>query len=146
MVCLGCLGWGWIWIQWITSFENRQAGEIASTMTIDAMLVTVADNISVHLSIPGEPVSQPRHRVRRLFSSGSGRVLFCDPAATQKREVKASIRSALVGVGVVDFPVVQQRQVKVTADFHVADARKDIDNLLKFIVDAIKSVATVWSK
>ena len=109
-------------------------------MTIDAMLVTVADNVSVHLTIPGEPLSQPRHRVRRLFSSGSGRVLFCDPAATQKREVKASIRSALVGVGVVDFPVVQQRQVKVTADFYVANGRKDIDNLLKFIMDAIKSV------
>jgi Holliday junction resolvase RusA-like endonuclease len=53
---------------------------------------------------------------------------------------KKCVREALEEVGAMLAILDNNVKVMVTATFHVVDTRKDIDNLLKFLLDALTSV------
>jgi Holliday junction resolvase RusA-like endonuclease len=93
---------------------------------------------TVSLTILGEPVSQPQ--TQSYHSQALARVIVIDPAKDQKLAFKKCVRDALEEVGAT-LPIFDNNvKVMVTATFHVVDTRKDIDNLLKFLLDALTSV------
>lgn len=103
--------------------------------------VIVASNnktTTVSLTILGEPVSQPR--TQSYHSEALARVIVYDPAKDEKLAFKKCVREALEKVGAT-LPIFDNNvKVMVTVTFHVVDTRKDIDNLLKFLLDALTSV------
>ena len=111
-------------------------------MNVDALVACddangASQTSTVHLDIGGEPLAQPRHRVRRLSNH---RVVFYDPAAAAKSRLRRMIRLALEEIGVSTFPFFNRQKLSVNVTFVVSDTRKDIDNLLKYILDAMNQV------
>ena len=110
----------------------------------DAMVVTTNAMTSVSLSIFGEPVSQPRwryHLMPRLRVPKWVKVVTYNPATREKSAFRLAVSNALVQVGATTFPIFADRvKVKVKVTFHVINVQKDIDNLLKFLMDALQSI------
>lgn len=101
----------------------------------DPMIVMTNTTTTLSLSVLGEAVSQPRARVRRSD------VRIWDPADKKKLAFKRVIREALAGVGATSFPLFENdMKLKVTATFHVFNARKDVDNLVKFLLDSMEDI------
>ena len=98
---------------------------------------------SVSLLILGEPIAQPRTKCYSPPSTRSGhqwRVIIFDPAKDEKCAFKYTVGLALEEMG-MSFPIVEDgAKLKVTAAFNVVDVRKDVDNLAKFLLDALHSV------
>lgn len=107
--------------------------------SVDAMIVTTGPKTTVSLCVAGEPIAQPRIRFRRILRAF--RVIPYDPSYRQKMAFRAEVARAINDVGASVFPLFGSTfKLKVTVTFHVFDARKDIDNLLKFFLDAIQGV------
>jgi Holliday junction resolvase RusA-like endonuclease len=105
----------------------------------DVMVVETNTATIVSLTILGEPLIQPRMRCYK--NPVTGRPVVFDPARDEKLAFKRIVREALGAVGATTFPLFDDGvKLKVTATFHVVDMRKDIDNLLKFLLDALASV------
>ena len=102
---------------------------------VDPMLISDGVTAQVSLTIEGTPVSQPRTRLRRM----SSRVLVFDPASQAKRSTRSAVLSSLRQLGAVQFPLFpEQATVCVNATFHVSNMQKDIDNMLKFVLDVLQ--------
>jgi Holliday junction resolvase RusA-like endonuclease len=111
----------------------------------NAMVVTDGTKTSASLLVIGEPVSQPRARFARRFLRRGifpfVRFFVFDPASAKKAAFQLEVRNAFTGIGASPFPLFGNGdKLKVTVAFHVFDARKDIDNLLKFFLDALQGV------
>jgi Holliday junction resolvase RusA-like endonuclease len=133
--------------------KSRQdtASEMAAPRTqfvtvtdVDALIVDggVLNHPTIYCTIRGSPSAQERHRVLRLLG---GRVRVYDPSARSKRALKRAIRSAMAELGCSDFPFFQgeDRKFKFTATFGLSNMAKDVDNLLKFLMDGLESVVYV---
>ncbi|AMU55781.1 RusA family crossover junction endodeoxyribonuclease [Mycobacteroides abscessus] len=86
--------------------------------------------------VPGEPVSKARHRVGRR----NGRIVtYSDPKmVAAEKAVAAAYRKAAVPGPPLDVPVM------LLARFYCETRRrKDLDNLLKLVSDALNGVAYV---
>jgi Holliday junction resolvase RusA-like endonuclease len=104
----------------------------------DVILVLTNTVATVSLCILGEPISQPR--MRCYHSPPLGRVVVYDPTQDEKVAFQTTVRDAIAEVGAT-FPLFENDvKLKVTVTFHVMDMRKDIDNLLKFLLDALAKV------
>jgi Holliday junction resolvase RusA-like endonuclease len=63
-----------------------------------------------------------------------------DPAQQEKLAFKRIVRGAILEVGAM-FPLFKNDvKLKVTVTFRVTDMQIDIDNLLKFLLDALTTV------
>ena len=106
----------------------------------DAMIVTTDMMATVSLSILGEPIAQPR--ICFWMLAGVLHVIPYDPAHTKKFAFQGVVLSALADLGATAFPLFDSgEKLKVTATFHVFDTRKDIDNLVKFLLDSLETIA-----
>ena len=91
------------------------------------------------LEVTGAAVAQPRHHVSRLRN----RLLVFDPASSAKRILRNATKQALeeVGVSTQAAPIFGPGdKVKLTIEFYVDRSNKDMDNLLKFVMDAMSTV------
>jgi Holliday junction resolvase RusA-like endonuclease len=111
----------------------------------NAMVVTDGTKTSASLLVGGEPVPQPRarfaHRFIRRGLFPFVRMVVYDPAATKKAAFRSEVLNAFADIGASPFPLFGNGdKLKVTVAFHVFDAKSDIDNLLKFFLDALQGV------
>ena len=101
----------------------------------DPMIVQVNETITFSFSVWGEPIPQPRMRLNRRYGQ------LWDPANEKRNEFNSVVRRALEEVGTSLFPLFENgTKLKVMATFHVFDSSKDVDNLAKFLLDALEKV------
>ena len=104
----------------------------------DVMVVATNTATAVSLSILGSPIAQPR--MKCYYSRVLSRLVVYDPTKDKKLTFKKIVRVALAEMGAT-FPLFDNGvKLKVTATFHVADTCKDVDNLLKFLLDSLALV------
>ena len=105
---------------------------------VDAIIVGGdEDERELYLDIGGPPLVQQRLRVAFLRFIHPR---LYDPSGRSKRALKRAVRNALVNVGNDDFPVFQNSVLEVQVTFFVSNPNKDIDNLAKFLLDALEGV------
>ena len=103
----------------------------------EAVIVGHGDNLSVEITIPGIPVAQPRPRGRLV----NGRIIVFNPASRELNAFRRSVRECLGGLSVGMFPMFDIAvSLEVKAIFFVSNMRKDVDNMLKFVLDALQGV------
>ena len=99
----------------------------------DPMIVVTGETTMVSLSVWGEPVSQPRPTINRR----SGH--FYDGAGRKKEAFKAVVRHALAEVAGMTFPLFEPGvKLKVTATFNFFRSTKDLDNMVKSLLDCLQ--------
>jgi hypothetical protein len=111
----------------------------------EAEAIIVADSMedqgkSVQIIVHGSPLVQQRHRGRYLIAAA--RTLVWDPCKASKRSFRDVVRAALEGLGLDDddFPCFCGKALIFDVSFHVMNTSKDVDNLLKFVLDALQTV------
>jgi Holliday junction resolvase RusA-like endonuclease len=116
------------------------------TFHADALVMTRSDEqlvsddqMILHIEIDDEPLVAERARFH--FLRRSRHTICYDPCRFNKRAVRAACRQALEECGVTGFPFFVNKELKVVVTFFVKNRRKDVDNLLKFILDALQTVA-----
>ena len=102
----------------------------------EAIVVVVDDKPIINLTVVGVPEAQARMRARRVRN----RVIMFDPSAPSKRKCQKSIADALSEVGVATQPIFVREKVALNIVFHVTNIRKDVDNMLKYILDVLQGV------
>ena len=104
------------------------------------MVVTTGNSaMSVFMTMRGEAVSQPRWKSSRHY--GPFRSHAFNPAEKKKRAFQSALRMALHDVGVTTMPLFLEKiKLKVTVTFYVVNKTKDIDNMLKFLMDAFQTI------
>jgi Holliday junction resolvase RusA-like endonuclease len=116
------------------------------TFRAEAIMMTTSDDqlvndddIILHIEIDDEPLVAERPRFRFLHSTR--RAICYDPQRANKRAIRSACRLALEECGVTRFPFFSNKELKVVVTFYLINRRKDVDNLLKFILDALQTVA-----
>ena len=89
------------------------------------------------MSVTGNAIAQARHRVRRVNTS---RLVFYDPHQREKVSFRLAVKESLQDVGIQYFPVFRNVHVRVHVSFFVRNLNKDLDNMIKFVLDALQSV------
>jgi Holliday junction resolvase RusA-like endonuclease len=97
------------------------------------------EDMTLYLMVEGTPLVQERHRVRWMPFRGARPTVY-DPCSASKRGYKLAVRKAMSDIGVTHFPLFLEERVKIKVTFFVTNAGKDIDNLLKFVMDALQGV------
>jgi Holliday junction resolvase RusA-like endonuclease len=92
--------------------------------------------ILLDLEVQGEPRVQERARV--LLKNSVPRIY--DPSARLKADFSRAVEQALISIGLSDFPLFMVQPLKVSVVFNVANMGKDIDNLLKFVMDTLQKL------
>ena len=110
----------------------------------DAMLMTTSnDRVVVLIQVLGECVAQPRPRFRAIPRQNQ-RIIVYDPGQGRRLAWAAAVRAALIEVGVTRFPVFTTQllpfKLKVTVTFHIMNLAKDINNMVKFLLDAMQGL------
>ena len=118
---------------------------VTTDNSVEAMIVGM-DHPIVYITVQGPPLVQKRSRVRVL---GRGHPVVYDPSRRSKWTYKQAIRNAMADLGTTDFPFFQGRKLKLTVTFALTNQAKDVDNLLKFVMDACEKVlyknnALIW--
>jgi Holliday junction resolvase RusA-like endonuclease len=96
-------------------------------------------NYSLHMTVEGVPMVQ--ERPRHAFNGNTVHVF--DPSARAKKSFKKAIRRSLFDLGVHQgmLPLFKgQQSLEVTVEFWVKNDLKDVDNLFKFVLDALEKV------
>ena len=121
---------------------------VVSRRPTEALILADGDTVVAHVTVRGPPVSQPRPRARMLPRN---RVVVFNPAAREKNSFQRGMREALTDLGVMTFPLFPEgARLHLKATFVVSNLRKDVDNMLKFVLDVLEGVlyrndATVFS-
>jgi Holliday junction resolvase RusA-like endonuclease len=104
----------------------------------DAVLVDQNDLKSVHVTVKGSPPVQARPRVTAI----AGRGHFYDhPSARSKRAFKKGMRKALEDLGIHRFPMMNPAaRFRLGATFFLSNEGKDMDDLLKHLMDVLTSI------
>ena len=94
------------------------------------------DNMTVNVTLIGVPVAQPRPRIKRLSNN---RVIVYDPSQPKKTKCRSAVRLSLQEIGINQRPIFSgQEPLSVTAYFYVSSNAKDLDNMLKFLLDVLE--------
>ena len=116
-------------------------------MTMTAVTKFVAEAIVVpgprsptlYLDIKGVPQVQERPRIR--MQTFARQATLYDPSSKCKIAFKLAVKAALTEVGIATFPLFSRyTKIKVVATCYIQNLAKDVDNLLKFVQDALESV------
>jgi Holliday junction resolvase RusA-like endonuclease len=92
----------------------------------------------MNVTVEGEPKAQESPSI----SKTSGRTVVYDPSSKLKKKFAAAVKHALTEVGEDDFPFFPKRKkLRLTVRFYLKSNRKDLDNMLKFLGDAIEGLA-----
>ena len=89
------------------------------------------------IMVEGEPEVQERPRMSNL-----GHVHMYDPSSKLKGKYRWAVLKALKGLQLGTYPVFsgELSEVRITVVFHVNNMLKDVDNLLKFVLDALETI------
>jgi Holliday junction resolvase RusA-like endonuclease len=120
-------------IEFLPPFYSLQVSKMDNLRirSVDSMMV----DKTLYLRLWGEPIAQPRPRVRRGLH---GRIRVYDPSTRFRDAGRILINSDLDEIGLRNRPVFATgRSLRVTAYYFLDDSRKDIDNLLKFTLDLL---------
>jgi hypothetical protein len=117
-----------------TTAKANEAAAIIVANSIDDV------NKSIQVLVRGTPLVQQHFCGRYLFAAA--RMLVWDPCKASKRSFRDVARTALedVGLGAGDFPCFVGKKLKFEVSFYVINVSKDVDNLLKFILDTLEMV------
>jgi Holliday junction resolvase RusA-like endonuclease len=116
----------------------------ATHFDVDAFTMGDTEDLSTHtfyLEVQGPAMVQQRTRIR--FLPLAGRAVVYDPSQASKRAFRRAVLLALNELGIVEFPVFQDQQhlkIQLNCTFYLHNEAKDVDNLLKFVMDALESV------
>jgi Holliday junction resolvase RusA-like endonuclease len=94
---------------------------------------------TIYIDIQAPPMVQQRPRVRFLPLIRTP--LIYDPSQRQKRAYRVAVMQALAQLGVAHFPIFPHHRdlkLRISAIFFVQNINKDLDNLLKFVFDALQ--------
>jgi Holliday junction resolvase RusA-like endonuclease len=95
---------------------------------------------SVQLEVKGEACVQIRMQAKGIWRKAKWLAILWDPSSKAKRLYKVAVRSALEETGLSAFPVYRSPQIlEIVVTFMVYNSLKDVDNLLKFVMDALQS-------
>jgi Holliday junction resolvase RusA-like endonuclease len=113
------------------------AARTVAVKDFDAVLVSLNDIRTLYATVIGSPAVQARPRM----NTRNGRVHIYDPSARSKRAFKRAMRQALQELGIVAFPIfLPTSHLKLKATFFLSNEGKDVDNMLKYLMDALQSV------
>jgi Holliday junction resolvase RusA-like endonuclease len=118
------------------------AGRVVTIFRADAVIAaanTPDAPPSIYIDVQGTPIAQQRPRVRFLPLIRAP--LIYDPSQRLKRAYQSAVIQSLAQLGVHNFPIFpDQRALKLgmSVVFYVHNMNKDIDNLLKFVLDALQ--------
>jgi Holliday junction resolvase RusA-like endonuclease len=103
--------------------------------TVDALIATDSRGCSIYLNISGEPIAQERHRLRQI----ANRRWFYNPSGRASNGLAVKIGRALQELGIApgELPLLLA-SVKVHVTFGVHNMNKDLDNMIKFILDTLQ--------
>ena len=95
---------------------------------------------AVNIDIKGEPRVQERTR----FSRRGGISRLYDPSSALKTQFRDAVRDSLTDLGISGFPLYggqgDDTTIQITVVFPITNMAKDIDNLLKFVLDTLQTV------
>jgi Holliday junction resolvase RusA-like endonuclease len=95
---------------------------------------------SVQLEVKGEPMVQIRMQAKGIFKHAKWFAILWDPSSKAKKLFKVAVKSALEETGLSAFPVYMSPQIlEIVVTFMIYNSLKDVDNLLKFVMDALQS-------
>ena len=110
---------------------------VTGAFTADALMVLNNEEPPfLEIEVRGEPRVQER---MRLNNQGIAARLY-DPSARLKTQFKQAVRDALTDLGISAFPFYGHHPITIRFVFGVANMARDIDNLLKFVMDALETV------
>jgi Holliday junction resolvase RusA-like endonuclease len=116
------------------------ASRTPPTVTADDFMVMMAtknDLKTIYVTVDGSPPVQARPRIR----AGRGGVCFYDPSARSKRAFKRALLQALRELGIYEVPIMRPAfHLRLTVTFFLSNVGKDVDNLLKYLMDALQSI------
>ena len=119
----------------LSPLQRMPTNRLPPGYTVEAMMV----NRTLHLDFKGEPPIQAR--TRSTYIRSQGRLLVYDPSSTIKSAVKVLLTAALQELGQFQVPLFPAgRRITVTAKFTVRDPRKDVDNMLKLLLDVMQGI------
>jgi hypothetical protein len=106
---------------------------VAATISVLVPTDTGQPQKAEHLNIviDGEPQVQERKKMSSL-----GRMHLYDPSSKSKAKFRSAVLTSLRSLKFKEPPLFLKVDLKVTAVFHIGNWAKDVDNLLKFILDA----------
>ena len=118
---------------------SRRVATRAGPITAEAIIVASNNSgTTCTLVIEGTPQAQQCPRMQRNTEGG---FFVYNPSQAHRDAVRATIRGACEELRVVNFPLFSPAQkLKVQVEFQVKNHLKDLDNLLKFILDAMETV------
>ena len=102
------------------------------------VIFTEKDNHPIfHCTIKGTPPTQARH----CATTVNGTLRFFDPTARSKRAFKRALKAELGELGFENFPVFPDgTRIKLDCLFGCTNLLKDVDNLVKYLMDALQDV------
>ncbi|CAJ1953780.1 unnamed protein product [Cylindrotheca closterium] len=108
--------------------------------TAEALIATNSKGYSVSLDISGKPIAQGRHRLRQIANCQ----WFYNPSGRASDGLATKIGRALQEAGVFlgGLPLFSSL-VMVRLTFGVRNMSKDLDNMIKFILDTLQ-FATIF--
>ena len=139
-----------------------------NSQVIDMMEVTGPRDRHIAFTIQGNPVAQQRPRLRRIMGRVGNlpvirRVIMYDPHSAAKRNLASAVRAEMLALNIaphdgsqvpisliVDFVLPRPRGdyvvspdgvARLNATHNLYPRVKDVDNMLKFLMDALANVA-----
>lgn len=113
------------------------------------------DDTAISFSVGGDPPVQKRHKIAWKgilggWKESSRRIpIIYDPSSKEKKQLAAAVKAALQDLEVGGFPFFTNPDTKLTLEltFFFADRpaqpfpkKKDINNLVKFVMDAMNGI------
>jgi Holliday junction resolvase RusA-like endonuclease len=111
--------------------------------TADAIIPATTDDGAdiLMLQVVGECVPQPRIHGHIIPRQGN-RTIYYDPSQKKRAAWSEAVCTAIMAVGTTDFPIFMgfpcTLKLKVTVTFYINNLLKDVDNLLKFVLDGMQ--------
>jgi Holliday junction resolvase RusA-like endonuclease len=120
-----------------TSMTNTNQQYVADAIAVLAPSANGEPQKAERLDIvvEGEPQVQERARMSHL-----GHTHMYDPSSRLKNRFRIAVVKSLQGLTFLQYPLFHVRHLKVTVAFYVSNMTKDVDNLLKFVLDALQMV------
>jgi Holliday junction resolvase RusA-like endonuclease len=123
----------------VTNNQPFVADTIAVLVPTDEGQPQKAERLDI--VIEGTPCVQERTKI-----SSMGRLHLYDPSSKSKAKFKWAVFQSLKSLKFDKFPIFKDVELKVTVVFHISNWLMDVDNLLKFVMDALEKIVYINDK
>ncbi|CAJ1935066.1 unnamed protein product [Cylindrotheca closterium] len=120
-----------------TRAQRKRSAAGLRNRNITVLGVGETRGVSLQIFISGDPIAQPRPRFAVTRAS---RTYIYNPAARAKTFFSRKMKQELQETGLASTanPIFTLPGVEVQVQFGLADMSKDLDNMLKFILDVLE--------